>query len=246
MTKIVELFLKPSGWLNSRQTQRPMTSNGRPLPWFTYGAIEFLSRTVTENDIVFEYGAGNSTLWWQSRALNVCSVEHDTNWCSELTPLLTHNTNLKNIPIDAHMPDDDNRQRMLDAIADFRNDWPYSDDRVVVRGLNDVRFLRYAHELTCYERRFDIIVIDGMARRLCAAIAADHVKHDGMIIFDNSNRSDYSEGYNILSDRGFKQIPFWGLVPGGDFLTCTSIFLKDLTRLPPASFCPNTMNLPEY
>jgi hypothetical protein len=33
---------------------------------------------------VFEYGAGNSTLWWAARVAEVTSVEHDPEWVASL------------------------------------------------------------------------------------------------------------------------------------------------------------------
>ena len=50
---------------------------------------------------VFEYGAGNSTLWWSSRVGHVSAVESDLQWVSRLTTHLPENTYLRHEPADA-------------------------------------------------------------------------------------------------------------------------------------------------
>lgn len=51
-----------------------------PLPWFTYPAIEYLAKFDFGSKRVFEYGAGQSTLYWAARASQVVTVEHDAAW----------------------------------------------------------------------------------------------------------------------------------------------------------------------
>ena len=75
--------------------------------------------------------------------------------------------------------------------------------------------------------KYDIIIIDGRDRNRCAKAAADHLSEQGIIIFDDSNRTGYSEGVTFLLGKGFKQLPFRGFSPI-EFLECeTSIFYRD-------------------
>lgn len=53
---------------------------GDPVPWYTYPATEYLSHLDFSRLAVFEYGSGNSTLWWAKRAKSVFSVEDDKGW----------------------------------------------------------------------------------------------------------------------------------------------------------------------
>jgi hypothetical protein len=53
---------------------------GAPLPWYTYPAIEYLSQLDARELSVFEFGAGNSSLYWAARAQRVRSVENDRGW----------------------------------------------------------------------------------------------------------------------------------------------------------------------
>ena len=62
----------------------------RILPWITDGATNFLD-TFFENQRfkkpvrVFEFGCGNSTLYFLSKGCAVYSVEHDLDWAKKIT-----------------------------------------------------------------------------------------------------------------------------------------------------------------
>jgi hypothetical protein len=66
------------------------------LPWLTDGAIDFLDShifyikaSLKRNPHVFEFGAGNSTLYFLSRGCLITSIEHDPNWCSKIINVAT-------------------------------------------------------------------------------------------------------------------------------------------------------------
>ncbi len=65
-----------------------VTLHGRPIPWYTYPATEFLSHLDFTQFKVFEYGAGNSTLWWSKRAKYISSVENDEVYYKKIKDLL--------------------------------------------------------------------------------------------------------------------------------------------------------------
>jgi hypothetical protein len=62
--------------------------SGAPIPWYTYPATEFLSHLDLSSFKVFEYGSGNSTLWWAERSKQVTSVEDDELWYEKIKLLL--------------------------------------------------------------------------------------------------------------------------------------------------------------
>lgn len=68
------------GWFRSFQSGQSVDAGGRPIPWITYAAIDFLARRVPSSAEVFEYGAGNGTRWWAERVARVDAVEHDETW----------------------------------------------------------------------------------------------------------------------------------------------------------------------
>ena len=62
--------------------------SGLPIPWYTYPTIEFLSHLDLSSFRVFEYGSGNSTLWWAARSKQVTSVEDNELWFKKVKLLL--------------------------------------------------------------------------------------------------------------------------------------------------------------
>ena len=76
VTALRRNYLTTSGWMESADSKLS-TRDGRPLPWFTYAAIDFLERTLTPDLAMFEYGGGQSTRYWADRLAHVHSVDHD-------------------------------------------------------------------------------------------------------------------------------------------------------------------------
>lgn len=76
------------------------------------------------------------------------------------------------------------------------------------------------------EKTFDIIVIDGMERVRCAETAPSRLRDDGIIIFDNSDRSRLRPGIDSLHRHGFGRIDFYGFVTQVGTMNCTSVFSR--------------------
>ena len=53
--------------------------DNNPIPWYTYPAIEYLKQLDFSEKSIFEYGSGNSTIFWSKVAKSVISVENDEN-----------------------------------------------------------------------------------------------------------------------------------------------------------------------
>jgi len=68
------------GHWHSVKTQEVINAAEEPIPWYTYPAIEFLDQFDFKNLSVFEWGAGNSSLYWAKVAKSVTSVEDDAEW----------------------------------------------------------------------------------------------------------------------------------------------------------------------
>lgn len=50
------------------------------LPWFSYGAIDRLEKSVRPEHTVFEFGSGGSSAFLARRARSVRCVENDASW----------------------------------------------------------------------------------------------------------------------------------------------------------------------
>ncbi|MFV0436280.1 MAG: class I SAM-dependent methyltransferase [Desulfopila sp.] len=79
-------YLKESGWLRSQAEGAAVDAAGKPLPWITYPAIDFLQPRIRPWMTVFEYGSGNSTFWWSARVARLISCEHDKEWYADFQP----------------------------------------------------------------------------------------------------------------------------------------------------------------
>jgi hypothetical protein len=67
------------------QRRRPLS---HPVPWLTFDATRAICAALPPGARVFEFGAGNSTIFWARRAASVCSVEDDAGWMALLNAKL--------------------------------------------------------------------------------------------------------------------------------------------------------------
>lgn len=182
-------FLQQAGWFISFDTQQAVDRHGEPIPWLTYPLISFLEKKLVKEMSVFEYGCGNSTLWWSKRTSYVVACEHDQQWYEKVRQQIPENVELHYVQLD------------------------YGG--------------AYCKKVSEYKNAFDIVVIDGRDRVNCAKNALNALKVDGVIIWDNTDRDDYQEGYQFLLQNGYKRLDFQGMSPIITYESCTSIFYKD-------------------
>jgi hypothetical protein len=87
-------YLKEEGWFNSLETNQPVDKNGNPIPWFTYPSIEFLKERLSSNLSAFEFGCGNSTLFFSERIKDIISIETNIEWFNKIKNKANSNCNL--------------------------------------------------------------------------------------------------------------------------------------------------------
>ena len=85
----------------------------------------------------------------------------------------------------------------------------------------------YAQSICKTNRKFDIVIIDGIDRVSCAIESLEYLTEHGVIIWDDSVRLEYKEGFEQLRLKGFKQIDFCGMTPVTEQSSATSIFYKE-------------------
>ena len=85
------ILLVKQGHFRSVVNGAPVAADGEPLPWFTYPAIEYLKQFDFSDKRVFEYGAGNSSLFWAARAREVVAVESDQQWFNRISAISPSN-----------------------------------------------------------------------------------------------------------------------------------------------------------
>jgi len=183
-------YLKPKGWFESKFKRMPVDKTGDPIPWFTYASIFFINqKLVGKSFSVFEFGSGNSTLFFASRVKNIVSIEYDESYFNKISEKLLEHENVTY------------------NLATLGKD--------------------YYQQILNYKNEFEVIIIDGRERNLCAKNCLEALTDNGIIIWDNSDRKNYSEGYKFLQDNGFKKIDFMGHGPISTKEWQTSIYYRD-------------------
>ena len=95
--RITNIIAKDYGFLNSAKIDKPVDKNHNPIPLYTYPAIEYLGQFDFNYKRIFEFGSGNSTLYWLGQGADVVSVEHNQFWIDELSPALKSFSNHQSI-----------------------------------------------------------------------------------------------------------------------------------------------------
>ncbi len=183
-------FLVQNGWWKSWKAKEPLDSQNKPIPWVTYSFLNFIDKRIQNGFILFEFGSGNSTLYYSRKVKEVYSVEHDILWYNKIKNMLPANVKIKYIEL------------QIGA--------------------------EYCKSVINSGRKYDMIIVDGRDRVNCLVNSINSVKKDGVIILDDSERKEYTEGIIKLKKYGFKSLDFWGISPGFmAYNKCTTIYYRD-------------------
>lgn len=83
------------GWFTTLHSSGPVDGSGAELPCFTYPATYWLAGALRGSERVFEYGAGNSTLWFSRHVAEIASVESDKRCANRLESRLPANASVQ-------------------------------------------------------------------------------------------------------------------------------------------------------
>ncbi len=78
--KFIEMWQNEYAIARSIDEKICVDKDGNPIPWYTYPAIEYLSQFDYSEKTIFEFGCGNSSMFWANRAKKVISIEDNLNW----------------------------------------------------------------------------------------------------------------------------------------------------------------------
>lgn len=182
-------YLRTSGWMRSFVEKSPQDELGHPIPWIPRPAYFLISQRIKPSFAVFEFGSGNSTLWFASQCKSVVSVEHDPAW---------HETMKHRVP---------------------------SHAEVLLVELDDTN--GYAESVKPHALDVDLILVDGRRRVECIKqILSCTLRESTVVILDNSERVEYSDGISMLTSCGYKHLEIQGLAPGHGVESSCSFFYK--------------------
>lgn len=63
-------------------------------PWMAKSLTDLLKKRLNKNMVVFEWGTGNSTLFWGQYVNKVYSIEYDKNWYKKIIKMIPQNVNI--------------------------------------------------------------------------------------------------------------------------------------------------------
>ncbi len=118
-----EILTHGLGYTKSIRAQSCLDASGQPIPWYTYPAIEYLRQLDFSEKTVFEYGSGNSTLFWGRIAESVVSVESDSVWYEKIREYES------SAAVRIHLVTEE------ESYVEFLSNCPDSFDVIVVDGL---------------------------------------------------------------------------------------------------------------
>jgi hypothetical protein len=86
---------------------------------------------------------------------------------------------------------------------------------------------RYCRAIELTQKKYDVVIVDGRDRNQCLAEGVKALKPGGVVILDNSERSQYQQGVLFMKEQGFKHLAFEGMSPVTTILNVTSLFYKE-------------------
>jgi len=172
----------------------------RILPWWTDSAISFIEGFLESfnqsKPLIFEYGGGNSTIYFLQKNLRVITIEHDADWyeklnkTAEIFVINNDNIDIRLSPRPYH--------KQIAAITDTVKNHPLSI--VVVDGRDRVKCIRYSTAFLYYHNIPHILILDNAER-----LGSEY--REARKIFDSCayRRRYHFEQANIIASNNYLQ-----------------------------------------
>ena len=87
-------YFVEKGWLNSYLKKEALDPAGNPIPWLTYSFLDFIAGRLSKDITLFEYGAGNSTLYFAKFIKSIKSIENNKDWYQKIKSRLPSNVDI--------------------------------------------------------------------------------------------------------------------------------------------------------
>jgi len=146
---------------------------------------------------MLEWGSGGSTIYFPQLVDHYISIEHDLGWYNKIKPNIHSNTEFYHVPIHENKFDEE-----LDSIA-HEIYTPDITDAIVRDGISywntrgdfdwhcGMDYIKKPLELG-YD--YDVILVDGRCRAMCACVAKNLLKDGGYLLFHDFNNRIYYSG----------------------------------------------------
>jgi len=204
------------GWVKSFNSGLSQDKNGEYLPWMTYPAIEFLKNNLTNQDSIFEFGCGASTLFFSKIVKNIISLETNEVWFNIIKEKISCEKASNN----------HNRIILKDNIINNVDDFFYHGNGVIFLIKNGQDNSIYENFLDEIKQLFSFIIIDSLKRFSCSCNSIKFLRKKGSIILDDSQRKSYKKIFRFLDENDFTSQDFLGIAPGQIKPKKTTFFTK--------------------
>ena len=156
-------------------------------------AVEY----VSGKNKVLEWGSGESTLHWMNVVNTLVSIEHNREWYNKISPNVNDNVE-SHLVLPHGQKDDDDLEQVADDLLFRANDSIFIDGKTYWNTRDGfdwhcgIDYIRKPFELE--HKDYDVIIVDGRCRVMCAWIATFLLKSDGYLLFDDFHNRTYYHG----------------------------------------------------
>lgn len=128
---------------------------------------QLIEKYINKDDILLEWGTGNSTLYFSSLVKQIISVEHDKDWIDNIQKAID-NYDIPNIQLN-YIP-------------------AHSPDPIPCRY---EQFKSYVNFPVENKLKFTKVLVDGRARKYCAKSIYNMIDENVIVFIHDFNRLDY-------------------------------------------------------
>lgn len=150
--------------------------------WMSDSERDLIVSYLDDTDVMLEWGAGGSTLYFSGYVQEYYSIEHNRVWYNQVKRALPGNVSLLLVEPDIPLPEQD--AVFVDSVASYK------------------RYESYVHVVDTLQRVFDSVLIDGRARAYCAEAVLPYLCGDAIVfIHDYLERPRYhwiEEYYQLI------------------------------------------------
>ena len=112
-----QLINQEYGFRNSYENCMSIDAENNPIPWMTYSSIFYLSQLDLSDCDIFEWGSGNSTLYFAKRAKSVTSIESNQEWYEYVLKNKPDNVDLNLVNVDNYAKIIQEKRKTYDIIS---------------------------------------------------------------------------------------------------------------------------------
>lgn len=117
----MEILKNDYGFKKTIDSDSCIDANGNPIPWYTYSAIEYIKQLDFSKSRIFEFGSGNSSLFWSKKSKKVTSVENNPSWFKKV---------LKEKPVNLYLLFRKDKKSYSNSILEFKDQF----DVIIIDG----------------------------------------------------------------------------------------------------------------